>query len=351
MLERSPGVAIIRDEILSWVRSMDQYRGGKGSDRQEYLSLWAAATIKADRKGGEPIYRPCPVACVVGGIQPDFVAELHDEANRRDGFVERILPVVLDLRGGRWTEATIAPERFADVLAVFEVLDQLPPADHDDDPKQPVGIGVELSLAARERWIAWHDENAALAEEAPALAGGFYRKLPAHVARFALILHALWHPDAPEQMVSAARMADAIELGEFFRNHVGRLLPLFGAAGGGHSAGTKTRILRILGIPEAQREGGWVSRSEIMDRLRNISADDLSAALAALLAAGTVERQIESTATKPVELWCLSQEEDSEYSDYSLNVERNSEFSESSSDPLLPDDNEDDAEEVVEWTA
>jgi hypothetical protein len=39
MLSNSPGVAILRDEILSWVTSLDQYRGGKGSDRQQYLSL------------------------------------------------------------------------------------------------------------------------------------------------------------------------------------------------------------------------------------------------------------------------------------------------------------------------
>src|SRR5215218_4913501 len=67
MLDRAPGVAIIRDEILGWVSSMDQYRGGKGSDRQEYLSLWSAKTIKLDRKGADPIYRRFPVACVVGG--------------------------------------------------------------------------------------------------------------------------------------------------------------------------------------------------------------------------------------------------------------------------------------------
>jgi Protein of unknown function (DUF3987) len=35
MLDRAPGVAIIRDEILGWVSSMDRYRGGEGSDRQE----------------------------------------------------------------------------------------------------------------------------------------------------------------------------------------------------------------------------------------------------------------------------------------------------------------------------
>jgi hypothetical protein len=62
ILGSNPGAAIIRDEIGGWVASMDQYRGGKGSDRQQYLSLWSAGTIKADRKTGESIYVRHPVA-------------------------------------------------------------------------------------------------------------------------------------------------------------------------------------------------------------------------------------------------------------------------------------------------
>lgn len=310
MLEHSPGVAIVRDEVLSWVRSMDQYRGGKGSDRQEYLSLWSSATVKSDRKGGGTIYRPFPVACVVGGIQPDFAADLHDEAQRRDGFVERLLPLVLPLGATRWTEETIDPALAGDVLAVFEALDRLPPADIDADPARPAGIGVELHPDAKTLWVRWHDENAELVERAGGLAGGFYRKLSAHVARFALILHALWHPDDPRPMVSAARMADAIEVGEFFRAHIDRFLPLLGAGGAGKSAGLSARILRILRISEGD-DDGWVSRSDILNRLRTVPADELTAALDSLRDAGSVERRTVAGATKRTEQWRLQHRNDS----------------------------------------
>ncbi len=39
MLEASPGLALVRDELVAWVRSHDAYR--KGGDRQNWLSLWA----------------------------------------------------------------------------------------------------------------------------------------------------------------------------------------------------------------------------------------------------------------------------------------------------------------------
>src|SRR4051812_49101986 len=97
MLNRSHGVAIIRDEISGWVAAMDQYRGGKGSDRQQFLSLWSSQTLKVDRKSGGSVYVQAPVACVIGGIQPDLAGTLHDADQRRDGFVERLLPVVPDV--------------------------------------------------------------------------------------------------------------------------------------------------------------------------------------------------------------------------------------------------------------
>jgi hypothetical protein len=296
MLAGAPGVAIIRDEISGWVAAMDQYKGGKGSDRQQYLSLWSAQTLKVDRKGGGSVYVPKPVACVVGGIQPDLAGTLHDAAKRRDGFVERILPVVPDVEPALWTDAAPSTELYRDVLAVFEALDRL---ERTDD-----GCGVQLSSEARASFVPWVDENAALVAAAEGLAGGFYAKLPAHVARFALILHALWNPHDPRPMLNAARMEDAIELGEFFRAHIGRFLALLNAAAPASFAGLATRIERILRT--ADSDDGWVARTEIYRRLGNITADELTAALDRLIEAGRIERRIAPSTTKPAEQYRIS---------------------------------------------
>jgi putative DNA primase/helicase len=40
IMDKNPrGVLINRDELAGWVRGLDQYKGGKGNDRQFYLSL------------------------------------------------------------------------------------------------------------------------------------------------------------------------------------------------------------------------------------------------------------------------------------------------------------------------
>jgi hypothetical protein len=67
------------------------YRGGRGGDRQAFLSLWAVAPIKVDRKGQESIFITEPVVSVTGGVQPEMLGELAEAAGRRDGFLERIL--------------------------------------------------------------------------------------------------------------------------------------------------------------------------------------------------------------------------------------------------------------------
>ncbi len=107
-------------------------------------------------------------------------------------------------------------------------------------------------------------------------------------------------------MLNAMRMEDAIELGEFFRAHIGRFLALLNAAAPTGSAGTDTRIERILRTPKEPAAEGWVMRTEIYRRLGNITAEELTAALDRLIEADRIERRIEPSATKPAEQCRLS---------------------------------------------
>lgn len=304
VLETAPGVAIIRDELLGWITSMDQYRGGKGSDRQQYLSLWAVTPIKADRRIGEPIYQTHPVASIVGGIQDDFLRDLHDKNGRRDGLIERLLLIRPDITSSGWTEDELDPELLDHIVELFREVDRvLSPADTGADAE--AGRGLQLSLDARRLWIDWYNENDALKGETAGLRHGFYSKLPLQVARFALILNAMWNPDDPQRIVSKERMADAIELGEYVRAHFDRTLPLIGDVSPGHAGGAEGRVLRVLRIEGERTTDGWVSRRTILQKLGNVKADDLTAALDHLAEVGTVESRQEITLTKPREEWRL----------------------------------------------
>ena len=76
--ENPRGVAQVKDELTGLVRGMDQYKqGGKGSDRQFYLSAWSNSPTTVDRKNrDEPIIVAHPFFSLIGGIQPDVLSDL-----------------------------------------------------------------------------------------------------------------------------------------------------------------------------------------------------------------------------------------------------------------------------------
>ena len=92
ILEDNPrGLLVHKDELTGWVRSMDQYKGGKGSDRQHWLSLWSNDEVVVDRKSrmGEPIVLAKPFVSLFGGIQPAMLSELG--GGSEDGLMDRFL--------------------------------------------------------------------------------------------------------------------------------------------------------------------------------------------------------------------------------------------------------------------
>jgi hypothetical protein len=197
----SPGVALIKDELVSWVKSYDAYRGGRGGDRQAYLSIWAGAPLKIDRAGKDPLYVPEPTVSVVGGIQPEMLPELNEEAGRRDGFIERILWSYPETPPAQWSEDVVSDEVKEDLVALFRQLRTKPKLGDQGTTK--------LSLEARDYWVDWYNENQRRISQSSGLAAGIYSKFPNQAARLALILHCFWCPEDPAKLISGERMADA----------------------------------------------------------------------------------------------------------------------------------------------
>jgi hypothetical protein len=190
------------------------------------------------------------VVSVFGGVQPDIVPLLHSESQVRDGWVERLLPYVPMLPPKVFTyEDDISTEAYAGISSLFRAIDRLPFANEDDDTGNPAGIGVHMSVEARKIWKRWSDENNALADQEQGFLGGFYTKLEAYVARFALILHILEHAYGdPRVMLSKETMEGAIELGEFFRDQIRLFVPLLNAGiqTSNKGAGLMGRIVRLI---------------------------------------------------------------------------------------------------------
>ena len=296
MASHGAGLAVIRDELIGWVKSHDAYKAG--GDRQTHLSLWAGSRLKVDRKTAAPLYVPRPCVSVVGGIQPDRLADLRAEAGQDDGFVDRFLACWPDAAPQRWSDDAVSDVTVEAAVALFGRLRHIR-ADGISAVTRPETVAT-LTPAALRAFIAWHDDNADSIATAHGLAAGCAAKYPRQIARVAAVLHALHDPDDPGRAVTADTIEGAVEVIEYFRAHSARMLAALGSPGGSRAVAVPDRVVRALD----RDGGGWVARTTLHRRLGNsVAAATLGTALAQLTAAGRVESRIVPTDGHPREEW------------------------------------------------
>ena len=95
ILAQSPrGILVKRDELAGWLGSMEKYGGGKAanSDRAFWLEVFNGGPHVIDRikRGTQAVENLS--ASILGGIQPDKLAEIHGLTN--DGLLQRFIPVM-----------------------------------------------------------------------------------------------------------------------------------------------------------------------------------------------------------------------------------------------------------------
>jgi predicted DNA-binding transcriptional regulator AlpA len=194
LLQQNPrGMVLLVDELSGWRASFNRYRGGRGNDRQIFLSIFSGDPVTIDRKSSGTLVVPDPLLNVFGTIQPDLLPTLADKGGRADGFLDRILfsfpePVA----DRRWSEqavsdsAAVAWDRVIDRLAAMTME-----PDPDGGPDRPRVL--RFSPEAKEAWVAWY--NIHTAESADPNLGeslrGAWSKLEIYALRLTLIAHLL----------------------------------------------------------------------------------------------------------------------------------------------------------------
>jgi hypothetical protein len=208
--ENDRGVLMLRDELMELVGGLNQYKGGKGYDRQVYLKLWDGEPLTIDRKSdksrdGAPLYVPRPFASIVGGLQPGILDRFRGESTRfsqppDDGFLDRWLlsfPEDLPAVGEKWLE--VSDEAMGCWNEAVEWLLRLEMVQEEDQRPRPYFL--DLTADARRAWQGFTEEHAAELNdpEFPPHLRGPWAKFRGYCGRLALILHALrWACGRPE---------------------------------------------------------------------------------------------------------------------------------------------------------
>lgn len=310
MLSGSKGLALIRDELVGWVKSMDAYRsGGKGADRQNYLSMWSRSPIKIDRKSSpEPIIVSRPCLSVFGGIQPDVLPDLVEQANRDDGFIDRLLFSYPDIGSDRWSNAGIDEAASVRVEELFSTLYDLNGAEMPSGDVVP--RVARLDRDALRIWGEWYNANAEEQRDDHLSSSlkGTWAKLPSQLARLTLILHITGAADQGIPVpawISAETLAAGADLVDYFKEHARAALAELRTP----RPALEDRVLRGL-----RERGPSTTRTLHLDVLQSaVKYDRLKAALERLLEDGRVTvADMPSTGKggRPGRIWSPVESED-----------------------------------------
>jgi hypothetical protein len=256
--ENPRGLALTRDELSSWLASMNQYKaGGKGSDRQFWLSVHTNQPIAVDRKTSDrPVIVAHPFVSIIGGIQPAVLPDFGKD--RGDGLMERFIFGYPEHQSSRWTEDEVEDETTERYAATVNALYRLEHADAGDGP---FPSRVPMTAPAKALFVA---EYNALHEEIdepgfPARLRPAFGKLEAYLARFSLILAMTRLHDSNDsndskfsnEVVTESDMRGAIKLLGYFKNHTRRVyVGLYGDSPSDRLEGDLKDFLE-------SKNGGW----------------------------------------------------------------------------------------------
>ena len=217
------GVVAVRDELSAWARAMDQYKtGGKGSDRQFWLSAWSNSPAVVDRKGAsEPIMLQRPFVGVYGSIQPGVLPELGQ--GREDGLLDRFVVAYPAPTPSRWSDDEISEGALGTYRSLYDDLrDKHMPEDEYGDP-EPVRIhfAPDAKAVLKDAINAHREEMEQVGF--PSRLKGPWAKMEAYLARLCLILalsRAVYEEAA--ERVETRDVLKATVLLDYFKNHARR---------------------------------------------------------------------------------------------------------------------------------
>lgn len=204
------GIIIPVDELSGLVRSHGQYKGGRGDDRQHWLSMWSGIQIICNRKGADPIIIDNPHVCITGGLQPDVLPEfISNECE--DGFSARMLFAYPDPIPSRsWNDDVV--KKSDEYHSVCEKL-----------YKARAASVLTFTVLAKAEWVKWVNKHRI--ESTSDNLRATWSKAEGHCARIALVLYHLRKACGETKLpnVDLGSVKGAIQLIEYFKGHAKRV--------------------------------------------------------------------------------------------------------------------------------
>jgi hypothetical protein len=243
------------DELSALIRGQNQYRSGRGTDKESLLSGRDGSAQKVDRAGGKRLFITRSAYSITGSTQPDTLRSLMGDFSDPSGQWARFLWCFLPLRPAPYPENAVHLDIADFLYGIYRRLAEFPPTTY------------RLSPAAKEYYIHWYNELDRLRlQEVKQSLRAVYAKFKSDTGVLALLLHCLNAAIAgeiPTEYISEATMQSAIPLSKFYLGQV-KLIHSEGDALEGDLTPSYCKMLSL-----SQRKG-WVTARDIY-RARAIS--------------------------------------------------------------------------------
>ena len=208
------GLTLIKDELSGLFASHGAYKGGKGADKESYLSGWNGGGVKKNRAGdGSRVSLARDSLSITGGIQPDKLRELLGDFSDSQGEWARFLFYSMPMRPFKiprddtsyWLDGLLAD--------IYEKIDALPV------------LKLHFEKLGQTYFDDWHDEKdeQKRAESRPGLQAAI-AKMPGQAVRLIGLLHILWEvasgsAEVPEE-IPLAIVKSGCKLADFYLGQV-----------------------------------------------------------------------------------------------------------------------------------
>ncbi|MFG6104892.1 DUF3987 domain-containing protein [Leptothoe sp. EHU-05/26/07-4] len=255
------GLLVTPDELAGLFKGQNQYRNGRGNDKESLLTAFDGSGLKVDRASGFRISIPRTSLSITGTIQPDILRGMMGDFSDASGQWARFLWCLLPLKSAPFPRSTVRYDISERLYDVYRQLAELTPRCYGLTPE------------AKTLYADWYDQlDQRRVTETHQGLQAVYSKMQGYTGRLALILHCLnasVDGCLPAEGVSAQTMTAAIKLTRWFIGQV-KLLYAEGDTVDGALEPVYTKLIRL------SRVRGWLRAKDVRNyerSLRKASSD------------------------------------------------------------------------------
>jgi putative DNA primase/helicase len=232
ILEDNPrGILVYKDELTGWIRGLDQYKGGRGNDRQHWLSIHTNTPVVVDRKSrqGDPVYLDHPFVTLAGSIQPAMLPELGGSIE--DGLLDRFFLAYPHHSQTDLSEFEMEPDIEEGFARLYDSLCSLRMVEDVATGLYSPNV-TPMSPEAKRRFKEIHDAIGRESRQAgfPTRLRGVWAKMRGYLARISLILALCRCAEGGEaEQVEEEDVENAAKIIAYFQAHTRRVYGKLGS--------------------------------------------------------------------------------------------------------------------------